>query len=128
MGAVMIPILPSADFDATAAFYGAIGFEERGRWPGEYLILHGPAGIELHFWMNTALDPLTNAASCYVRFDAAAEAQAIYDAWAACKLAGGRLHPPRATDYNMLEFALVDGHGNLLRVGGRQAPSVGEAP
>ena len=128
MGAVTIPILPSANFNATAAFYAAIGFEERGRWPGEYLILSGPAGIELHFWMNTALDPLTSAGSCYVRFDAAAEAQALHEAWSACNVAGGRLHPPRATDYGMLEFALVDRHGNLLRIGGRQPHSGEEAP
>lgn len=128
MGAVTIPILPSSDFDATAAFYGAVGFVERGRWPGEYLILRGPAGIELHFWMNPALDPLTNAGGCYVRFDTADEAEALHDRWAACDLSGGRLHPPAATDYGMLEFALVDRSGNLLRIGGPQPTAPRAAP
>ena len=28
-----IPILPSADFDATTRFWAALGFGARGRWP-----------------------------------------------------------------------------------------------
>lgn len=128
MGAVTIPILPTADFDATARFYGAFGFVERGRWPGEYLILRGPAGIELHFWMNPQLDPLTNAGACYVRFDSSEEAEALHQQWEACEISGGRLHPPSATDYGMLEFALVDGNGNLLRIGGPQPSAARSAP
>jgi hypothetical protein len=34
------------------------------------------------------------------------------------QLAGGRLNSPKATDYGLLEFALIDAHGNLVRVGG----------
>jgi catechol 2,3-dioxygenase-like lactoylglutathione lyase family enzyme len=125
MGAVTIPILPTTDFDATAAFYASLGFEERRRWPGDYLIIVGPAGTELHFWMAPDIDPASNRHACYIRFDDGAEAAALHDAWAACELAGGRLHPVNATDYGMLEFALVDPHGNLLRIGGRQAPPAG---
>ena len=39
-----IPIFSAPDFDATARFYGALGFVERGRW-GDYLILVHPIGI-----------------------------------------------------------------------------------
>jgi hypothetical protein len=128
MGAVTIPILPTSNFDATAAFYAAIGFMERGRWPDDYLILLGPAGIELHFWIEPGIDPATNSHACYIRFEEGAKAAALHDSWAACELAGGRLHPVEATHYGMLEFALIDLHGNLLRIGGRQAPPSGDAP
>ena len=125
MGAVTIPILPTTDFDATADFYGAVGFAERGRWPGEYLILVGPAGIELHFWIDPGIDPATNSHACYMRFDEGREAAALFESWSAYKLGGGRLLPLKETDYGMLEFALIDRHGNLLRIGGPKLPRGG---
>jgi hypothetical protein len=121
MPAKTIPILPSRDFDETLAFYAPLGFSERGRWP-EYLILARPDGIELHFWSDPGVDCLTNDVGCYVRFDSEAEARALHDAWIG-KIAGdkpgARLEPPRATHYGLLEFALVDPSGNLIRIGGR---------
>ena len=118
MTAVTIPILPSADFDRTAAFYGGLGFVERGRWPAEYLILERPGGIELHFWSNPDVDRLTNDVACYVRFGTAAEARALHDGWARDGVEGGRLVAPKQTDYGLLEFALIDPSGNLVRIGG----------
>jgi hypothetical protein len=117
MGAVTIPILPSPDFDTTSSYYAALGFRECGRW-GDYLILDRDDQIELHFWLSGDVDPLTNDVACYIRFDTAAEAQALYDEWSRVQLAGGRLNSPKATDYGLLEFALIDAHGNLVRVGG----------
>lgn len=123
MAATTIPILPSRDFDETATYYGLLGFTERGRWPGDYLVLLRPGGIELHFWANPTVDPLTNDVACYIRFDTAAESRDLYEEWAALDLPGGRLHEPSDTDYGLLEFALMDLHGNLVRIGGRlQAP------
>jgi catechol 2,3-dioxygenase-like lactoylglutathione lyase family enzyme len=121
MGAVTLPILPSPDFDATAAFYRQLGFREKGRWPHEYLIVERDDGIELHFWFDQGLDPAENDVACYVRFDTRAEAQALHDSWQAVVPGPGpfpRLHPPAPTDYGLLEFALIDPHGNLVRVGG----------
>ncbi len=118
MPAQRIPILPSSDFDATAAFFGSIGFAETARYPGEYLILVHPAGIELHFWLSTGLVAARNDAGCYVRFPAAQEAQQLCDAWAAAGLDSDHLRPPVVTDYGLLEFALLDPDGNLLRIGG----------
>lgn len=118
MSAKTIPILPSPNFDDTAPFYAALGFAERGRWPGEYLTLLRSDGIELHFWAKAAVDPLTNDVACYIRFDTAAEAQSLYDSWAPRLPPGGQLHPPVATDYGLLEFSLLDTHGNLVRIGG----------
>ena len=69
MSAVSIPILPSADFDVTATFWSSFGFVERGRWANEYLILgQADLGIELHFWIDPAVDRWTNDVGCYVRF------------------------------------------------------------
>ena len=116
-----IPILPSADFEETARFYAGLGFQEQGRWPGAYLILAHPEAIELHVCHQPAVEACTNDVACYIRYEAAADAQALHDRWAAGLPAGGRLHAPTRTDYGLLEFALLDPHGNLLRIGGRVA-------
>ena len=108
MSPTVIPILPSRDFDATAAFYLRLDFAEQGRWPGEYLILHNPVGIELHFWLKARLDPADNDAGCYVRFAKSVDAQALYDAWSATGLDTDRLRAPVETEYGLLEFALLD--------------------
>jgi hypothetical protein len=114
-----IPILPSGNFDETAPFYARLGFVERGRWPEEYLIIKRPGDdLELHFWYNASVDPKKNDVGCYVRWDTAEEARALYDEWAGADVKPGRLTPPTETDYGLLEFALIDLHGNLVRVGG----------
>jgi catechol 2,3-dioxygenase-like lactoylglutathione lyase family enzyme len=112
-----IPQLPTDDFDATSQFYGRLGFVERARWPNEYLIIDRE-GLELHFWFAGSVDPLKNDFSCYVRFDKASEARDLYDTWAAAGLEEEDLRAPTATDYGLLEFALIDPHGNLMRIGG----------
>ena len=113
-----IPILPSPDFDERALFYAGLGFREEARFPGQYLILTHPTGIELHFWSNPALESHHNDAGCYVRFATAAEAVALHDRWAGSGLEPGHLRPPVETDYGLAEFALLDAHRNLVRVGG----------
>jgi hypothetical protein len=115
----MIPILPSGDFDATEHFYRPLGFVEAGRWANEYLILQRSSDdFELHFWFKPDVDPMTNDVACYVRFETAQEARSLYEEWQRIDLNRGRLHAPQKTDYGLLEFALIDGHGNLLRIGG----------
>jgi catechol 2,3-dioxygenase-like lactoylglutathione lyase family enzyme len=123
MGLVTIPILPSPDFDATARFYATLGFVERGRWPG-YLIAVHRDGLELHFWRDADLDPSTNDVGCFVRFDTVGECRALYDAWDAATAlppaASGaipRLHAPRVEPDGSIEWALIDLHGNLIRLG-----------
>jgi hypothetical protein len=121
MSAVTIPILPSRDLDETVAFYASLGFGARGRWP-EYLILARNEPIEIHFWLDRDVVAERNDVACYVRFTSAGEAQALYDTWA--PIAAGwsgrfpRLVAPRSTDYGLLELALLDPHGNLVRIGG----------
>ena len=113
-----IPILPSSDLDGTTSFYSTLGFTEESRFPGEYLILNHPIGIELHFWLASHLDKATNYASCYVRFDSANQAQSLYDDWANSGLDSESLRAPEDPGYNLLEFAVLDLDRNLVRIGG----------
>ena len=117
MGPKAIPQLPTDNLDATSDFYRRLGFVERGRWPDEYLILERD-DLELHFRYAGPVNPLENEASCYVRFETAAEARDLYDQWASLGLKHDDLRPPVETDYGLLEFALIDKHGNLVRIGG----------
>lgn len=118
---VMIPILHSADLAATAAFYTRLGFAETARWP-EYLIMAHRSGIELHAALDPTVDRWTNGLSCYIRFPDAAGARALHDAWAATGIPEpADLRAPWATDYGLLEFALIDPDGNLVRIGGALA-------
>lgn len=112
-----IPQFPTDNLDATSEFYGRLGFVERARWNDQYLILEREE-LELHFWFTALVDPLKNDASCYVRFDTATEVRRLYDRWAALGLELDDLRAPIETDYGLLEFALIDKHGNLIRVGG----------
>jgi len=121
-----IPIFPSGGFDATAAFWGHIGFVETARFGDDYLILQHEIGMELHFY-SSDVKPRTNDHGAYVRFDSLDELDALYTRWngrcntpAFSRVAGkiGRLHNAVDTDYGLREFALIDHDGNLLRLGG----------
>jgi catechol 2,3-dioxygenase-like lactoylglutathione lyase family enzyme len=114
-----VPILPSRDLRETLAFYERLGFENRGAPPEQwdYLIL-GRGALELHFYADADVDPLTTAASCYAFVG---DAQALHDEWASLvepdPPTGSRIVAPLDTDYGIREFAVVDRSGNLLRVG-----------
>ena len=124
MGLVTIPILPSPDFDVTARFYTTLGFVEIGRWPHEHLILRRADGLELHFWFDADLDPPANDVACFVRFDTVAECRALYDEWLvasnlppAASREIPRLHAPSEGPDGSIEWALIDVHGTLIRLG-----------
>ena len=115
-----VPILPSRHLGETLAFYERLGFENRGAPPEEwdYLII-GRGGVELHFYAQPDVDPLTTSFSCYVFVD---DANALHEEWDRIGVetdaaTGSRLIAPMDTDYGMREFALVDRSGNLIRVG-----------
>ena len=120
MSAVTIPILPSADFDVTSAFWASFGFHERGRWSGDYLILrHDDLAIELHFWFDRDVDRWTNDVACYVRFDAPAEAVDCHTRWSTSTVPEPAvLSSPQTADGGAVEFHVIDLHGNLVRLGG----------
>ena len=120
MAELAVPILPAKDLDAILAFYERLGFENRGTAPSEwnYLIM-GRGDVQLHFYGDAEVDPLTTAFSCYVFTE---DADALYEEWNAIGIptdpaTGSRLQAPVLTDYGMREFALVDPSGNLIRVG-----------
>jgi hypothetical protein len=114
-----IPILPSRDLRATADWYAPLGFAVGGLWPDEYLILTHPRGIELHFWPHPDEVPETNDVACYVRCDTLDEVHAIHDEWA--DVVTARTGIPRLTPVGttgpMLETALIDPDGTLVRIG-----------
>jgi len=121
MSTVTIPILPSADFDVTSSFWAQLGFEERGRWPGDYLIVrHHGLGIELHFWSDPTVDRWTNDVACYVRFESPAEAVACHAGWSGVTVEEpARLSSPATGPADgSVEFHIIDPHGNLVRLGG----------
>ncbi len=98
-----------------------MGFENAGAAPSvwNYLIIRRGT-IQLHFYLDQDVDPLTTSFSCYVY---TADADALYREWDRIgvrtdRVTGSRLQgPPVETDYRLREFALVDPNGNLLRVG-----------
>ena len=101
-------------------FYLRLGFENRGAPPEDwdYLII-GRGGLELHFYGEPTVDPLTTSASCYLRVH---DADALHDEWQRAgvkrdETTGSRLELPTDTDYGMREFALIDPSGNLVRAG-----------
>lgn len=115
-----VPILPSRNLGETLAFLARLGFAETGTsytvW--DYLIVSRGA-IELHFYSNPDVDPLSTDSMCYLRVE---DADALHAEWNEIGVAndpstGSRLMPPSTTDYNMREFALVDKSGNLYRIG-----------
>ncbi|AZC13115.1 VOC family protein [Microbacterium sp. ABRD28] len=115
-----VPILLSRDLRRTLRFYEALGFEDRGSRPPEewhYLIL-ARGDIALHFSEDPELDPLTTASMCYLCVD---DAESLYEQWRAHVVpdaaTGHRITPPATTEYGLVEFALVDPDGNLVRVG-----------
>lgn len=111
------PILPSADLAATAAFYRPLGFLETGRWPDEYLILAGPHDIELHFWWNRRVRRRSNDVACWVGFEQAADVRRLHAQWAAASPPPPAVLQPPTAEGHLVEFQLVDLHGNLVRVG-----------
>lgn len=115
-----VPVLPSADFDRTAAFYAQLGFAETRRWGGDYLILQHPAPIELHFFSSPATEAGRNDHGCYVRFPSADDANRVHLEWKA--RAGSAVGQAQLTDYGLTEFAVHDPDGNLIRVGGVTGP------
>jgi catechol 2,3-dioxygenase-like lactoylglutathione lyase family enzyme len=120
-----VPVLPARDLHETLAFYERLGFALQGA-PIErygYLIV-ARGSIELHFFDQPRVDPLTTDAGCYVRVR---DADALHREWKAVGVptdptTGSRLMPVTDTDYGLREFALVDPNGNLLRLGSPQRP------
>ena len=112
------PILPSRDFDRTAAFYGPMGFDVGVRIdPPEhpYMILYR-GDLWLHFFGHEQ-EPETSDFMCYLHLGDP-------DVWAdqirAINLPNAGI--PRFMDiedkpWGMREFAVIDPDGTLIRAG-----------
>lgn len=111
------PVLPARDIAAAEAFYRACGFATRGRWDDlGYLIMRLDL-IELHFFSHASLDRFRSDHGAYLRV---VDARALHERLSVLALpADGipRLTPLEEKPWGMLEFALVDPDGNLLRIG-----------
>ena len=112
------PILPSRDFDATVAFYAAIGFGVSLRLDGQYLIVQRD-GAELHFFHHPSHVPQDSDHGAYIRTD---DVDAVSDGIAAAGMPSEdgypRFQPAEDTPWGVREATVWDPDGNLLRIGG----------
>ena len=105
------PVLASLDMDETEKFYTEkLGFTTNARYP-DYLIMVRD-DVCIHF--NPCDDrKIAENTSCYVYVKGAKE---IYEEFEKHEVIhpNGKLHD---TDYGIREFAILDCHGNCLRIG-----------
>jgi hypothetical protein len=108
-----LPLLASADLDATWAFYSALGFTSRGAAHDEwdYLIIEYDGG-ELHFAGPVLGERVPG--SCFVYAD---DIDAVYADWTARAADAARFTPLQHTNYGMRAFTMFDPDGNEVRVG-----------
>jgi catechol 2,3-dioxygenase-like lactoylglutathione lyase family enzyme len=106
-----IPVLPTLDLDQTIEFYGRLGFQVWSRHEGDYAIL-ARESQELHFFLMGHLEPGESFFGCYWRVE---DADALYADFVALGIPN--LHPIEEKPWGMREFALIDPHGNLIRIG-----------
>jgi len=108
-----LPLLASADLQATAAFYRRLGFVSKGAPPEEwdYLIIEYESG-ELHF-VGPLLGERTPG-SCFIY---AEDIDSVYADWTAKADDSARFTPLIFTNYGMRAFTMFDLYGNEIRVG-----------
>ena len=106
-----IPVLPSLDLDETISFYSRLGFKLWTRHDDDYAIL-ARESREIHFFQMGNLVPSESFFGCYWRVQNAA---LIHQEFAAAGIPN--LHPMEEKPWGMMEFALIDPHGNLIRIG-----------
>ncbi len=111
-----VPNLPSREFDATIAFYGAFGFTV-GYRSDEWLILHR-GGLTLEFFPFPELEPTSGSFMCSLRVD---DVDGLYDAIRASGVQERttgypRLHPVRMQPWGHRVGFLVDLDGTQLQL------------
>lgn len=111
MIASTIPVLPTLDLDETIAFYSRLGFAVWSRYEGDYVVL-GRDLQELHFFLMAQLDPQASFHGCYWRTE---DAPALFYEFATAGLTS--MQPMEDKPWGMREFAFLDPHGNLIRIG-----------
>ena len=115
MLSAICPIMPSRDFDRTIAFYDGLGFELGKRYDDYLILRHGR--IEVHFFHHAAHVPERSDHGAYIRLD---DPVAWSNEIAALRLPSTgipRFMPAAVKSWGMLELAVIDLDGNLLRAG-----------
>ena len=110
------PNLPSRDFEATSAFYAALGFEKDYLSDGWMILSRG--AVTLEFFPYPDLDPYQSSFSCCLRLDdlpvmvAQVRGCGVPDA----RFGIPRFHPPSREDSGLTIAYLIDPDGTLLRL------------
>ena len=107
--------LPARDFDATAAFYEALGFTVSYRDVAWMIMRRG--SLELEFFPFSDLEPGQSSFSACVRVD---DLDALYASFLKASLPNNltsipRMNPPRTESFGLRFFGLIDLDGSLLR-------------
>ncbi len=126
---ITIPLLPSHSIAQTIPFYQALGFQVtyQQQRPNVYAVVK-LRGIELHFFVLKALQPLSNYSTCYSTcYVLVEEIDALYESFKSGihTLLGKlpvqgvpRVNPLKNIPaYGVRQFIIVDPSGNYIRVG-----------
>ncbi len=112
-----IPILPSRSIAATLDFYRTLGFvgEAHDADAGYAILRRGT--LELHFFQHPTLVPAQSDAGCYLRVRDVHAIHADALRLGLPDVGIPRLDSLSAKPWGLLEFAIIDPDGNLLRIG-----------
>jgi catechol 2,3-dioxygenase-like lactoylglutathione lyase family enzyme len=107
--------LPARNFDATAAFYEALGFETS--YKDAFWMIMRRGSLEIEFFPFPDLDPLNSSFSACVRVD---DLNALYADFLKASLPNNstsipRMNPPKTETFGLRFFGLIDLDGSLLR-------------
>ena len=110
------PNLPSRDLDATAGFYGRLGFSCTYRDDGWMVLARGE--VTLEFFLHPGLDPATSSFSCCLRLD---DVDGFVEECLAARIPEAsqgwpRVHLPVAEASGLRIGALIDPDCTLLRL------------
>lgn len=110
------PNLPSRTFDATAEFYGRLGFAQTWRDAGWMILERGT--LKLEFFAHPDIDPATTAFGCCFRMaDVAAFFEIVLAAGIPETTTGWpRAHRPTRAAWGGLVGALIDPDGSLIHL------------
>lgn len=105
------PIFPVTDLARSGGLYRELGFEVEEHADATYAIARWD-GVEIHLALVDHLDQMSNTSAAYLFVD---DAEALARRWEG--VPDATVTSPVATDYGLLEGALLDPDRNLIRFG-----------